>query len=67
MDKKLGQGSSTVEDHHFLRLSRCELAALPRRLPLTEKHNFTITLTYGMDIYFQFLSMLEKAVRKAAQ
>jgi len=56
MDQKLKQGSSTVEDRHFLRLSRCELAALPRCLPLTEKYNFTITLTYGMDIYLQFLA-----------
>jgi hypothetical protein len=49
MDPRLGHGSSTVENCHFLPLSRCELATFPRCLPMTEKHNFTITLTYGMD------------------
>ena len=66
MDQRPGQGSWTVEDPHFLRLLRCELAALPCCLPMTEKHNFTITLTYGTDIYLQSLDHGGKSCQKSS-
>ena len=51
MDQRLGQGSWKVEDRHFLRLSRCELAALSCCLPLT----VNTQLHYHTDVWDGYL------------